>query len=356
MARAVERLTSGVQTLAELLNTTMPVLPTAASIGKSALQIVEGASSFTVREDGPVGGGIWDDEEERLFYEDLVDLAQLVPKNLLGIKEKNKTASGEIVVEGADTHDEDAKATQKQMEEDVKRELAEIGNGEIPPSDNHDTMTSASMAREDSHQSNGLESTMDESRPDPAKPNGTTVEDGTGEEGMATGPAARLNALFAALPETGNRDTVDRLATEFAFLNSKPARKRLVKFIAAVPKQRTDLLPFYARFVATLDGYMPDVGAGVIEMLDEEMRYLQRKKAVRELDGVRLKNCRFFGELAKFKVARPHSILHVLKVFLDDFKANIENISNLLETCGRFLLRYEGTKETAKSMVSPAIN
>jgi regulator of nonsense transcripts 2 len=39
-------------------------------------------------------------------------------------------------------------------------------------------------------------------------------------------------------------------------------------------------------------------------------------------------------------------------VFLDDFKWNIENIANLLETCGRFLLRYEGTAETAKSMAS----
>lgn len=62
-------------------------------------------------------------------------------------------------------------------------------------------------------------------------------------------------------------------------------------------------------------------------------------------------NCRFYGELAKFKVARPYAILHPLKIFLDDFKPNIENIANLLETCGRFLLRNEGTAETAKQMV-----
>ena len=62
-------------------------------------------------------------------------------------------------------------------------------------------------------------------------------------------------------------------------------------------------------------------------------------------------NVRFYGELAKFKVAQPFTILHVLKVFLDDFKSNIDNISNLLETCGRFLLRYEGTAVTAKNMV-----
>lgn len=60
---------------------------------------------------------------------------------------------------------------------------------------------------------------------------------------------------------------------------------------------------------------------------------------------------RFFGELAKFKVARPYTILHILKVFLDDFRFNIENIANLLETCGRFLLRNADTAETAKAMV-----
>lgn len=41
----------------------------------------------------------------------------------------------------------------------------------------------------------------------------------------------------------------------------------------------------------------------------------------------------------------------MLKVFIDNFKFNVENIANLLETCGRFLLRYEETAETAKSMV-----
>ena len=66
---------------------------------------------------------------------------------------------------------------------------------------------------------------------------------------------------------------------------------------------------------------------------------------------MRLKNVRFYGELAKFKVARPYTILHVFKVFLDDMKNNIENVANLLETCGRFLLRNEATAATTKTMV-----
>lgn len=62
-------------------------------------------------------------------------------------------------------------------------------------------------------------------------------------------------------------------------------------------------------------------------------------------------NVRYLSELAKFRVAQPHNILHAFKVYLDDFSHNVENVANLLETCGRFLLRSPETAETAKNMV-----
>lgn len=34
-----------------------------------------------------------------------------------------------------------------------------------------------------------------------------------------------------------------------------------------MPKQRTDLLPHYARLIATLNPYMPDVGAGILDIV-----------------------------------------------------------------------------------------
>lgn len=36
-----------------------------------------------------------------------------------------------------------------------------------------------------------------------------------------------------------------------------------------MPKQRTDLLPHYARLIATLNPYMPDVGAGILDIVSE---------------------------------------------------------------------------------------
>ncbi|WVQ93013.1 hypothetical protein IAU59_000076 [Kwoniella sp. CBS 9459] len=357
MIRAVERLTTGVQTLADLLGLTPPVLPTAASLSKSGLQIVESASSFTVRDDGPIAGGIWDDEEERRFYEDLIDLKEVVPSGLLGIKE----SKGKATEEGANGEDGHARegeeerklAAQKIEEADIRRQLEQM---ELAPDAaaaeeaQAPAAESQEMTRTDTASTAGAP--VPDAEPDTEVDRLIHAETAASEDdGLQSGPAARLTALFAALPEANNREVVDKLAIEFAFLNSKAARKRLINFIGEVPKQRTDLLPHYARFLATLDKYMPDVSNGVLDILDEELRYLQRKRHVRELDSLRLKNVRFYSELAKFKVARSYTILHVLKVFLDEFKFNIENIANLLESCGRFLLRYEGTAETAKRMV-----
>ena len=78
------------------------------------------------------------------------------------------------------------------------------------------------------------------------------------------GPSQLLTALLARLPDATNRSLIDQAAVDFAFLNSKAARKRLVKFMSQIPKNRADLLPHYSRLVAILHRYMPDVGSEVV--------------------------------------------------------------------------------------------
>lgn len=46
---------------------------------------------------------------------------------------------------------------------------------------------------------------------------------------MAPAPAAQLSALLAKLPDMNNKQMIDKAAVDFAFLNSKAARRRLVK-------------------------------------------------------------------------------------------------------------------------------
>ncbi|KAK6828572.1 hypothetical protein PG987_011913 [Apiospora arundinis] len=155
---------------------------------------------------------------------------------------------------------------------------------------------------------------------------------------------AQVDALLTRLPEFTSKDVVDETAIDFCFLNSKASRNRLIKALTEVPKGRTDLLPFWSRLVATLGQYMPDVPKGVVEYLDAEFRSLQRRKEKDFLGQVRLSNIRYLAELTKFGIVPEHVVFHCLKVSLDDFsRMNIEIICNLLENCGRYLLRNADT-------------
>ena len=95
---------------------------------------------------------------------------------------------------------------------------------------------------------------------------------------------------------------------------------------------------------------MPDLLQGLVSHLDDEFRSLQRRKSKEFLGQVRMINIRYLAELTKFGIVPEHVIFHCFKVSLDDFsRMNIEIIANLLENCGRYLLR---NPETAPRMAS----
>jgi regulator of nonsense transcripts 2 len=54
----------------------------------------------------------------------------------------------------------------------------------------------------------------------------------------------------------------------------------------------------------------------------------------------------------KFDLVPPHAVLHTFKVFIDDLSHyNIDSISILLETCGRYAFREEKTAENITALV-----
>ncbi|KAL8712048.1 MAG: hypothetical protein Q9220_003744 [cf. Caloplaca sp. 1 TL-2023] len=235
--------------------------------------------------------GLWEDEEERRFYENLVDLQDRVPGILL----------------------EDGK--KKKQEEDTQ-----IGR-----------KTDAAIANGDTrNMHNGQAAT------EPADDQSTAIANKT--------VGAQVDALLARLPELQTREAVDQVAMDFCFLNSKASRNRLAKTLQDIPKGRSDLLPIYSRLVATLAKHMPDISQGLVSHLDEEFRSLQRRKQKDFLGQARTGNVRYLAELTKFGVVPEYVIFHCLKVSLDEFsRMNIEIIANLLENCGRYLLRRQDT-------------
>lgn len=330
MTKGYEKLLASCQSLSELLYLPMPSLPTASQKSDSILIGTNSTSSFS-NDDGDVintAGGKWEDEEERRFFEDVQDLKDFVPKSILGVEEG----------EGKDQESEESKEKRNERHEQdreyikkLEEELEKLAEGGLPSTSQDEDEDEAPT-------------------PVPGTPRATTPPLSSQ---APQGPSQRLTALLIQLPDATNRELIDQAAIDFAFLNSKAARKRLVKFLSQVSKSRIDLLPHYSRLVATLNQYMPDIGSDLVSILDEEFRYLQRKKnVVKEFSEVRLKNIVFISNLTKFGVVPTHLVLHMFKVCLDDFSGtNVDNIALLLEGCGRYLLRSEETRERFGTML-----
>ncbi|CDM35713.1 Up-frameshift suppressor 2 [Penicillium roqueforti FM164] len=283
-SKVLEKLVANTQVLCEALGTDMPDLaekePTDAS-ASGGIGLVK--TTDYLRGQGE-GAGIWEDEEERRFYENLVDLKGKVPAVLL----------------------EDGKKKKSEGEESGKKKP----DGE----------------------------TADSGEPSDEKAAAEADDQSTAIASKTVG--AQVDSLLAKLPELQTKDQVDQFALDFCWVNSKASRNRLIKAMSDIPKGRIDLLPLYSRLVATLGQYLPDIPQGLTTYLDEEFRSLQRRKSKEFLGQVRMSNVRYLAELTKFGVVPEHIIFHCFKVSLDEFsRMNIEIIGHLLENCGRYLLR-----------------
>ncbi|POW01561.1 hypothetical protein PSHT_12467 [Puccinia striiformis] len=323
-----EKLWNGILSLAETLSLSPPTLPGPDTASSSNAITGTGLSSNFGT--GASELGIWSDEEEKKFYEDLLDLKDEVPIMLLGISGDPKKEN-ESKADQADGENEQPDAQAKLEEEMEKLEMKDLS----PVSDVYD----------DSGEPKGAE-------PDEAKQGSSslagTAEPSSAADTLASGPAARLTALFTRLDQVYNPDALDKITVEFAYLNSKAARNRLIKHLSSVNKNRTDLIRYYARMLATLSKFMPDVLTGILANVHEEFRYLQRKRkfVAQELHAIRSKNVRWISELTKFNLVPSHLILHIIKVCLDDLHGtNVENLCDLLEGCGRWVLNHAETTQ-----------
>ncbi|KAI7854822.1 armadillo-type protein [Circinella umbellata] len=278
----------------------MPELPEEEGVTRVSIVSAGAANAFSETKES-LANGIWEDEDARKFYEDLPDLNVLVPGVFLESNPPKRTTDG----------DEQEKET---------TEEEEIGDEDVDASDLVDQALNTDKDEESA--ANSMPSQL-----------------------------AQLDGLIARLPTLGNRDLIDSAAVEFCYMNSKNARKRLVKALLNVPRQRVDLLPYYSRLIAILSQYYPDISETVLAALDHEFKGLQKKKTQDLLES-RVKNIRLISELTKFRVVPAHTIFHVFKIALDDFThQNIDIVCNLLETCGRYLLKSTETSVRMNNML-----
>uniref|UniRef100_A0A8C4Z512 MIF4G domain-containing protein n=1 Tax=Gadus morhua TaxID=8049 RepID=A0A8C4Z512_GADMO len=301
-ATSYQKLLANTQSLADLLDENMPELPQDKTVQE---EHGPGIDIFMPGKPGEydLEGGIWEDEDARNFYENMVDLKAFVPAILFKDNEKSGQA--------------------KEREEAKGKEVSRREPGRV-------VLYSSGLGT-----------------PCVLKPPLTLFacfplcaeqED----EEASTGSHLKLivDAFIQQLPNCVNRDLIDKAAMDFCMnMNTKSNRRKLVRALFTVPRQRLDLLPFYSRLVATLHPCMSDVAEDLCSMLKGDFRFHIRKKDQINIE-TKNKTVRFIGELAKFKMFSKTDSLHCLKMLLSDFSHHhIEMACTLLETCGRFLFR-----------------
>ncbi|KAJ3612032.1 hypothetical protein NHX12_020309 [Muraenolepis orangiensis] len=319
-ATSYQKLLANTQSLADLLDENMPELPQDKTVQE---EHGPGIDIFTPGKPGEydLEGGIWEDEDARNFYENMVDLKAFVPAILFKDNEKSGQAKEK----------EEAKEAKEAKEAALALALAAATTEEL------EMELEALDIAEDPMELEGPEETENEEL---AKK--LLDEQEQEDEEASTGSHLKLivDAFIQQLPNCVNRDVIDKAAMDFCMnMNTKSNRRKLIRALFTVPRQRLDLLPFYSRLVATLHPCMSDVAEDLCSMLKGDFRFHIRKKDQINIE-TKNKTVRFIGELAKFRMFSKTDSLYCLKMLLSDFSHHhIEMACTLLETCGRFLFR-----------------
>ncbi|XP_052071977.1 regulator of nonsense transcripts 2-like isoform X2 [Mytilus californianus] len=261
---------------------------------------------------------LFEDEDSRVFYENLPDLKAFIPGICFKDSEQGTTKEpGEE--ENIDEFDLKIEDVEREME--TEQQIAEVESKE----------------EQDGKEEESTDVDL-------------LLQEGE-EEDTDTGSLMKMqfDAYVQSLPNCVNRELIDKAAIEFCMnFNTKMNRKKLVKALFTVHRTRYDLLSFYARMVATLFPCMPDVANDLVQLLKGDFRWHVRKKDQINIES-KLKTVRFIGELVKFNLFPKSEALHCIKMLMFDFfHHNIEMACALLDNCGRFLYRSQDSHHRTK--------
>lgn len=215
--KAFEKLSTSTQSVADALDVDVPILQ---DEKEDLIGIVE--SSGGAEEKG-AASSVFEDEDNVVFYEQILDLRTLVPKIFLETsksKKDKKDDGAELEKDGEKTAGKDSTVTSS-----ATTDTENASKDSTDHIDEFDDTTDLMMESIDAELGN------------------MELNDQTGtdsflaEETVATEPltaaskttATQIDAFMARLPNMCNRDMIDQAAVDFCYLNSKLSRNRLIK-------------------------------------------------------------------------------------------------------------------------------
>uniref|UniRef100_A0A914ZPX4 MIF4G domain-containing protein n=2 Tax=Parascaris univalens TaxID=6257 RepID=A0A914ZPX4_PARUN len=250
---------------------------------------------------------VWPDEDTRQFYESRMELRHMVPAILFQESEQRTLELVGGTIEDVDVSgledivelNEDEQS-QSEGEDEEEESLPEISDAPIVPK----------VPQVDASKVSGQELKL------------------------------MMNAFLEQLPWLINRDLIDKAALDFVTnLNTKNNRKKLCQMMLEQYRDRLDLLPFYARLVATLEPVMPDLALELSHALIQQFRLTVQNRSKLRVDW-KVRCCRFISELVKFGVIPKAEALSCLRMVLFDFRGhNVDMCCAMVDSMGPFLYR-----------------
>ena len=349
-----DKLQPNVAALADMLQRDLPELPDVPADDDELATVVSLDADSGADADRAGAAGNFDDEETRAFYEQLPNLELVVPPILL--KDGYEKEKAKLRRDRAGQQQAGSGATGAADDDDDadEAESKETGSG---------AASSAAVSvvqaedRELEMSLEELEKRMLASDRDEEK-SASAAAAAAAAAAIASGSSGErkshpVELLLSSLSSAYNRETVDDLSAQFCYHNSKANRERVVSYLASAHRSSASsadaslsVLPYYARFVATMHQYSHTIGDALVALLQEEFYRLLRRRdggagsTAGGRNDARLRNIRFLVELTQFGVAPSAVIFRCWRAcLLTAHPASLTVLCALLETCGRWLYR-----------------
>jgi len=213
--KAFEKMSTSTHTVADALDLDMPVLK---DEKEDLIGIVESTGGS---EEKGATSSVFEDEDNIVFYEQILDLRTLVPKIFLEsskAKKDRKDDGAEAEKDGdrSASKDEQTSADAEGRSKDAVDQLDDLDESADIIMDGID----ADLEDLELNENTGTDSFL-------AEETITTIQESSTAASKTT--ATQLDAFLAKLPSMCNRDMIDQAAVDFCYLNSKLSRNRLIR-------------------------------------------------------------------------------------------------------------------------------
>jgi regulator of nonsense transcripts 2 len=291
-------LKEGLESLAPHLNIKLPILSNIDS--RSVLQMVEGKIVFAdLNRTSKLKSEIFIDDEERAFYEDIPDLADLIPPAILNQYQNDRDDSN-----NSHSSSNEEKETLYLSEDPSIENLSAFS--QIDPES-----LPAAMSLQSSISSLNKPLSSAGKNGQSTKPLSTSSQTSILQLNTNGNASLNISEFYGRLKAMNTKVLADQAACDFCHIGTKSQCKILADYLQILPRDRLNLLPYIARFLAILKPYFPDLVASVNESLLGQFVFLSHCHAPVFLTRSRI--CRYIGEMVKARAMAQTTAFAALK-------------------------------------------